>query len=124
MTPVKRRAKSGSARDSATLTQQYERLKDELADLGYIAHGTIAVRWFTCGKSSCACAQDRDQRHGPYYHWTRKVRNKTHSRILPPSILPLVRQAIRNRRHLDRIIRKMLKLSVSTFDAATIDPNP
>ena len=124
MARVKRRAKSRSTRDPSTLSKEYERLKDDLRTLGYIAQGTIAVRWFTCGKPSCACAQDPKQRHGPYYHWTRKVRNKTQSRILPPSILPLVRQAIRNRHQLDRIIDKMLNLSVWAFEAARIDSNP
>lgn len=124
MARVKRRATSASPRGPAALSKEYERLKEELRALGYIALGSVAVRWFTCGKSSCACAQDPRQRHGPYYHWTRKVRNKTLSRILPPSILPLVRQAIRNRRQLNRIIGRMLNLSVSAFEAARIDPNP
>jgi hypothetical protein len=124
MARVKRRVKSASSRDPAALSEEYERLKGELRALGYIALGSIAARRFTCGKPSCACAQDPKQRHGPYYHWTRKVRNKTRSRILPSSILPLVRQAIRNRRQMNRIIDKMLNLSVSAFEAARIDSNP
>lgn len=124
MARVKRRATSALHLDPAGLSKKYELLKEELRAVGYIALGSVAVRRFTCGKSSCACAQDPKQRHGPYYHWTRKVRNKTLSRILPPSIMPLVRQAIRNRRLLNRIIARMLNLSVSAFEAARIDSNP
>ena len=124
MARVKRRATSASSREPAALSREYERLKEGLRALGYIALGSVAVRRFTCGKSSCACAKDPRHRHGPYYHWTRKVRNKTLSRILPPSIMPLVRQAIRNRRQLNRIIARMLNLSVSAFEAARIDSNP
>lgn len=124
MAGVKKRPKSKGGRASGALARRYERLKEQLRGLGYIAHGTIAVRYFTCGKPSCACAEDPNQRHGPYYHWTRKVRNKTQSRILSPSLHPLVRQAIRNRRQLDRIIAKMLDLSISAVEAATIHSNP
>jgi len=39
--------------------------------------GTITERLTLCGKPSCACHSDPPRRHGPYWHWTRKVANKT-----------------------------------------------
>jgi len=124
MARVKKRTSSRQKRDSGRLRKDYERIKADLRGLGYVAQGTIAVRWFTCGKLTCRCAGDPKQRHGPYYHWTRKIAGKTQSRILPPSVLPLVRQAIRNHRHLEWIIGKMLDLSVSAFEAPRIHSNP
>jgi len=124
MARVKKRTSSRQKRDSGRLRKDYERIKADLRGLGYVAQGTIAVRWFTCGKLTCRCAGDPKQRHGPYYHWTRKIAGKTQSRILPTSVLPLVRQAIRNHRHLEQVIDKMRDLSVSAFEAARIHSNP
>lgn len=124
MARVKGRIRPESRRTSEKLQGDYDRLKGELRGLGYIAQGSIAVRWFTCGKPSCGCARTPKLRHGPYYHWTRKVRGKTQSKILPSSVLPLVKQAIRNHRQLDRLLDRMRDLSVSAFEAARIHSNP
>lgn len=100
--------------------ERYERLKEEIRKVGFICQGTIMDRYLSCGKSSCACHQDPGRRHGPYYHWTRKVRGRTQGRMLPREVVPLYRQGIRNYRRLERILEQMKDVSLSAFEAARI----
>jgi hypothetical protein len=56
--------------------------------------GSLSERTIRCSKPGCACAQDPEARHGPYYSLTRTVGGKTHSRFLTPEQADLVRQQI------------------------------
>src|SRR5579872_3168622 len=59
---------------------EIRRIAKELAELatsGAVLPGTIAERMTRCGRANCACHGDPPRRHGPYWHWTRKVANKT-----------------------------------------------
>jgi hypothetical protein len=56
--------------------------------------GSLSERTIKCGKPGCACAQDPEARHGPYYSLTHAVGGKTHSRFLTPEQADLVRQQI------------------------------
>jgi hypothetical protein len=95
-------------------------LKAEIRNLGFICQGSITERYLTCGKPACACHKDPARRHGPYYHWTRKVRGRTQGRMLPRDVVPLYREGIRSYRRLERILDKMKDLSLSAFEAARI----
>ena len=56
----------------------YERrhrdLAKELAGAGYVASGSVALRYNQCAKSNCACKEGPTKRHGL---WTAKVDGKT-----------------------------------------------
>ena len=41
----------------------------QLSQLGFVCNGSIREIYQKCGKSSCACAHDNRQKHGPYYIW-------------------------------------------------------
>jgi hypothetical protein len=56
--------------------------------------GLLSERTIKCGKASCACAQDPEARHGPYYSLTRAVGGKTHSRFLTPEQAVVAQQQI------------------------------
>lgn len=106
---------------AARYRKRYERLKKEIRKVGFICQGSITERYLTCGKTACGCHQEPARRHGPYYHWTRKVRGRTQGRMLSPDIVPLYRQGIRNFRRLETILEKMMELSLAAFEAAKID---
>lgn len=95
----------------------YEKLKAELRKLGYVCLGSIAKRWLTCGQPSCSCHRDPARRHGPYYHWTRKVGKRTESRMLPESMVRLYREGMRNHRRLNATAEKMRALSLLALEA-------
>ena len=61
---------------------RYRALAHELADIGYIAQGSLAPRFTRCGKPTCACRADPPKLHGPYWHWSTKVNGKTVNRRL------------------------------------------
>jgi len=96
----------------ARLRAQYEQLRNELAQIDYMLHGSVTQRRIPCGKPSCACTTDPDARHGPYFQWSQKKQGKTVSVYLSPAQARLCRQWIANHRHLDRITRKMRALSL------------
>lgn len=123
MGAVKKKSKRRAAPPSAQgerYRKRYERLKEEIRKLGLICQGSITKRYLTCGKSACACQQDPSRRHGPYYHWTRKVKGRTQGRLLPPDVVPIYREGIRNYRRLEKILEKMKEVSLSAMEASRI----
>lgn len=83
---------------TASLQRQYERLCSRLASTGYISHGSVLDR-----------STLRPPRSG--YQWTRKVARKTITVALSPEQFQSLRQAIHNRRHLQKTLGRMEKLS-------------
>ena len=56
--------------------------------------GSLSERYVKCSKPGCACADDPEARHGPYYSITRGVGGKTQSRFVAAEKADLVRQQI------------------------------
>ena len=84
--------------------RRYRALAAQLADIGYIASGTLAPRYNRCGKPNCACRADPPRLHGPYWHFTTKIEGKTVNRRLSP------------RRHGDDAIASYQRPRLLTFD--------
>ncbi len=63
-------------------SDEYQKLRDQLTQTGYICTGSITTVYRKCGKSYCFCAKDENAVHGPYNVWTRKVKGKTVTRNL------------------------------------------
>jgi hypothetical protein len=79
------KGKGASVQLTASQRKELGRIANELAALarsGPALPGTIAERLTRCGRENCACHADPPRRHGPYFHWTRKVANKTVGRWL------------------------------------------
>ena len=58
-------------------------LARHLSEPNPMRRGTFSVQHLRCNKSGCACAEDPDARHGPYYRVVRVVGGKTQSRHVP-----------------------------------------
>jgi len=97
--------------------RKYEQLKQRLLGIGPICLGSIVRRWMSCGKKECVCHDDPDKGHGPYYQWTRKIRSRTESRMIPEALIRLYREGIRNHRRVDQILELMREVSLRAFDA-------
>lgn len=97
--------------------QAYAALARSLANVGYIFPGSVTKRFMPCGKSSCRCAADPDQRHGPYYEWTRKVRGKTATVRMTAEQARLCQEWIENRRGLKKILARMQAISIRAAQA-------
>jgi hypothetical protein len=69
-------------------------LAADFADAKPMRRGSLSPRTIKCGKPGCACAQDPEARHGPYYSLTHAVKGKTRSRFLTAEQADLVQQQI------------------------------
>ncbi|MDH2904105.1 MAG: hypothetical protein PXZ08_09170 [Actinomycetota bacterium] len=86
---------------------RYRDLAKELADVGYLASGSVALRYNQCGKSNCGCQVDPTKRHGPYWLWTAKVNGKTVNRKLSEHEARLYQEWIANDRHVRELLTQM-----------------
>ena len=77
-------------------------LAGHLARIGYIASGSVALRYNRCGKTNCACHGDPPRLHGPYWHFTAKIDGKTVNKRLSDREAQLYQQWIANDRNARR----------------------
>ena len=87
---------------------QYERLRQPLAEVGWISEGYVQNRGPGAG--------------GPCYQWTRKVRGKTISVALSSEQFAWLKEAIENWRKLQKTLKEMQRLSRQVLFATV--PNP
>lgn len=92
--------------------RDYRTLKAELAGIDYVLQGSIMTRRMECGKPLCACHDNLQARHGPYYQWSAKVAGRTVSRYLDKEQAPLCRRWIENNRRFEKILKRMRALSM------------
>ena len=100
-----------SSKRLASSQREYERLRRELAMVGYVWSGTVLRRFLSCGRQECRCRKDLQSRHGPYYYWTRKVKGKTISHLLSPAEGELYKAWVANRQRLHKTIARMYVVS-------------
>ena len=94
-----------------TYERRYRELARQLADVGYIASGSVAPRYNRCGKEGCGCHADPPRLHGPYFQWTAKVDGKTVNRRLTPDEAALYSEWIGNDRQVRAIIAEMREVA-------------
>lgn len=78
--------------------------------------GTITRRDTSCGKPNCKCQADPPQLHGPYISWTRKVNNKTVTRLLTEDQLADYQPWLDNNRRLRDLTRQLQALTLDIID--------
>ncbi len=100
-------------------SDRYHALKGEVHAIGFVCQGSVQTRWNECGKPTCRCHQDPENRHGPYHYWTRKARGKTVGMMLTEDERPLYREWIKNNRNLERLLREMRKVSTRALALTT-----
>jgi hypothetical protein len=108
------------ARSTAQRLTAYERryreLAAQVADIGYIRAGSLALRHNRCGKPNCRCHADPPQLHGPYWQWTTKVDGKTVNRRLTPAQAQLYSEWIDNDRRLRALIQQMREVATKATE--------
>ncbi len=102
----------------AELDAKRRRIVAELGQMGFVLPGSISVRTVTCGRPTCRCATDPDQRHGPYIQWSRTDRARKVNRILTPAQLETYRPWIDNLRRLRALTGELETLSLDAVHAA------
>ena len=94
------------------------RIVAELGRLGFTLPGSIVTRTVTCGKPSCRCATDPDQRHGPYIQWSRTVKARTVNKMLTVEQLERYQPWIDNGRRLRELAHQLETLSLEAMRTA------
>jgi N-acetyl-anhydromuramyl-L-alanine amidase AmpD len=99
---------------------ELERIAHELAVLarsGPALPGTIAERLTRCGRQNCACHADPPRRHGPYFHWTRKVANKTVGRWLSAEQAADYQRWVANDRQFRELLGRLESIGLEALEA-------
>ncbi len=92
------------------------RIARSLADVGFVLPGTMTERLTRCGKANCRCHAEPPVLHGPYHQWTRKVDNKTVTRLMSDEQLADYGPWLDNERHLRALVAEMEALSLAIVE--------
>lgn len=93
-----------------------QRILDAIAEIDLIAPGSVTHRNPRCGKTNCRCHDDPPRLHGPYISWTRKVNNKTVTRLLTEEQLQDYQPAFDNARKLKDLVAQLETLTLDIID--------
>jgi hypothetical protein len=91
------------------------RIAAELAQIARTANvlpGTITQRHTRCGRPGCACQADPPRPHGPYWHWTRKVKNKTVGKYLKEDQAAEYQHWIANDRRIRELLTRLEQIGI------------
>jgi Family of unknown function (DUF6788) len=89
----------------------------KLARSADVLPGTITERHTRCGQPTCACHKDPPHLHGPYWHWTRKVANKTVGRYLNKHQAQESQRWIDNDRRLRELLARLEQIGIQRLEA-------
>lgn len=95
----------------AELEARYRALAAELADIGFVARGSVIRTTTTCSSKGCHCRTDPSKRHGPYWQWSRSAGGTTRTTRLGDAEAALYRAWIANRRRAEAILAELEDLS-------------
>jgi hypothetical protein len=103
--------------EEAIVPKEVERLAVQLARPRAMRRASVSERWMKCTKSTCACADDAEARHGPYYSVTWAEAGQTRSRLVTAEQVAVVRQQIAADREFRRDIEVYRRASQQWADA-------
>jgi hypothetical protein len=97
---------------SMELTTRYRALAAELADIGFVARGSVVAATTTCSSKGCRCQTDPARRHGPYWQLSRSSGGTTRTRRLSAAEAQLYQAWIANRQRAEAVLDELEALSV------------
>lgn len=92
------------------------RIAKQLSKAGFVLPGTMTERLTRCGKPNCRCHGDPAVLHGPYHQWTRKVGNKTVTRLMNDGQLADYGPWFDNERRLRSLVAELEALSLAIVE--------
>lgn len=98
---------------SKDLQAQYDQLKIQLQQIGWIARGSAYPRHFKIE------VEGKPKKCGPYYCLTWKEDGKTQTKSLSADQYKFYSKAIANQRKLEKILFKMRRLAIKFVDQTT-----
>ena len=101
----------------AELTERYRALARQLADVGFIARGSVISTTTTCSSRGCHCRTDPARRHGPYWQLSRSSGGTTRTRRLSAAEAELYQAWIANRRRAEAVLDELEELSAQAAES-------
>lgn len=98
-------------------TREIARELASIARTGEVLPGSLTERAMRCGRPGCSCHHDPPRLHGPYWQWTRKVKNKTTTRWLSPEHAADCRRSIANDRRIRELLARLEQISIQHLEA-------
>ena len=92
------------------------RLAAQLGEIGFALPGSLTVRAYRCGKQNCSCKKDPPRLHGPYAFWTRKMNNKTVTRMLNDEEVAEYQPMFDNARRIRDLVNELQELSLELVE--------
>jgi len=93
-----------------------------IARTGQVLPGSLAMRLTRCGHANCACHGDPPRRHGPYWHWTRKVAQKTVGHWLSADQAATYELWVENDRRAHKLLARLEALGAAALEADLRQP--
>ena len=100
------------------------KLAAQLAEIGFALPGSLTVKAYRCGKQNCRCHGEPPQLHGPYAFWTRKVNNKTVTRMLNDEEVTNYQPMFDNSRKIRALVSQLHELSLELVEPTAPRPKP
>jgi hypothetical protein len=88
----------------------------KIARTGKVLPGSITERQMRCGRKGCACHADPPKLHGPYWQWTRKIKQKTVGRYLDEAEAIEYRTWIENDRRIHELVSALQELGIGHLE--------
>jgi len=101
----------------AELTERYRAVAAELADIGFVARGSVISTTTTCSSKGCRCRVDPARRHGPYWQLSRSSGGTTRTRRLSAAEAELYQAWIANRRRAEAVLDELEELSAQAAES-------
>lgn len=101
-----------TVRLSAAQRRRQQRITSALGSLGLALPGSIEVRRTRCGNARCACHAEPARLHGPYIVWTRKLNQRTVTKVLTKEQLAALQPLLDNSRRLRSLVAELHELSL------------
>ena len=117
-------ASSSRTEQLADYRRQHRKLAAQLAQIGFIATGTLIERSTRCGTPGCACHADPPRLHGPYHQWTTKIAGKTVTRRLTDRQAAHYREWIDNNRQLRELTTQLRQISARAAELILATDTP
>ena len=99
-------------------------LAAQLGEIGFALPGSLTVKAYRCGKANCRCHGEPPRLHGPYAFWTRKVNNKTVTRMLNDEEVAEYQPMFDNARKIRELVSQLHDLSLELVEPASASPKP
>lgn len=93
------------------LIERYRALARQLAEIGFVARGSVISTTTTCSSKGCRCQTDPARRHGPYWQLSRSSDGTTRTRRLSAAEAELYQAWIAERRRAEAILDELEDLS-------------